>query len=406
LTVCAYAAGMITFGVITGPARRGAVATAIAILDLVGYLIVCVISLTGLGPEPADPVSLVLFGGAVAAFSVMGALLIRRVPTNHVGVLLLATATAEVIGLWLQLYGSLGRSASPPLAGAAIAAALTDVWYIAPFVIALIGVPLLFPDGRLPSRRFRLVVWVTGAGLAATVLAGLMPLIPGVADVDTIVGGLVALSVVSIVFGIGGAGVAIWVRFRRGNPVERQQVKWLLADAGVAVMALPGALVLGSNDSLLALGAWAIGFLAFLALPVAIGIAILRYRLYDIDRIISRTIAYAIVTITLAVVFTGAILVFQAVLAPLEGENTIAVAASTLVVAWLFQPLRRRVQAVADRGFSRVRYDAERTATAFAAQLRGDVDLGSVSADVLQVVARTVAPATLGLWIRPSRISP
>jgi hypothetical protein len=397
---------MTALGVTRRPTRRSVVASAIAVLDITGYLVLGVIGLTAQAPEQADPLSMALFGAAVAAFSLVGALLISRVPANRIGALLLATATAEVIGLCLQLYGSVGRSASPPLPGAAIASALTDVWYIAPFAIALIGVPLLFPDGRLPSRRFRLVVWVTGAGLAATVLAGLAPLIPGLADVDTVVGALVALSVVSLVFGMGGAGVAIWVRFRRGSPVERQQVKWLLADAGVAVIAFPCALVLGSGDSLLALGSWAIGFLAFLALPVAIGIAVLRYHLYDIDRIISRTISYAIVTITLAVVFTGAILVFQALLAPLEGENTIAVAASTLVVAAIFRPLRRRVQAVADRGFNRARYDAELTATAFAAQLRDDVDLGSVNVDVLEVVARTVAPATLGLWIRRSEVEP
>jgi hypothetical protein len=250
------------------------------------------------------------------------------------------------------------------------------------------------------------VVWVTVAGLAATVFAGLAPLIPGLADIDWLVGTLVALSVVSIVFGIGGAAVAIWVRFRRGDPVERQQVKWLLADAGVAVIAFPFALVLGSSDSLLAIGAWLIGFLAFLALPIAIGIAILRYRLYEIDRIISRTIAYVLVTGVLAVVFAAAILLSQTLLAPLEGENTIAVALSTLVVAGLFQPLRRRVQRVVDRRFNRARYDAERAVAALATQLRDEVDLENVSADVLEVVARTVAPATLGLWLQRSGVEP
>jgi hypothetical protein len=145
---------------------------------------------------------------------------------------------------------------------------------------------------------------------------------------------------------------------------------------------------------------------AFLALLIAIGIAITRYHLYDIDRIVSRTIGYAVVTVTLAVIFAGAIVAFEAVLASLTAGSTMAVAASTLLVAALFQPLRRRVQALVDRRFNRARYDAERTVSAFAAQLRDEVDLESLGADVLEVVAQTVAPASVGLWIRPSRVGP
>jgi hypothetical protein len=161
-------------------------------------------------------------------------------------------------------------------------------------------------------------------------------------------------------------------------------------------------MILGSTDSLLDQASWVVGFLAFVGLPIAISIAVLRYRLYDIDRIVSRTIGYVIVTVTLAAVFAGAILAFEAVLTPLTGGNAVSVAASTLVAAALFQPLRRRVQAVLDRRFNRAGYDAERTVEAFAAQLRDEVDLESLSADVMQVVARTVAPATASLWIRRS----
>ena len=384
--------------------RRGTVALAIAILDIVGYAVLSVIGLMSFGPELADPVSASMFCGAVAAFSLMGALLIRRVPANPIGALLLASATAGTIGLGLQLYGVVGGSASPPLPGAAIASALTDLWFTAPFVIALVGVPLLFPDGRLPSPRFRWVVWVTCAGIVSMILAGLASLIPGLTDLGSVVGVLVGFSVGAIVFGVVGAGVAIWVRFRRGDPVQRQQVKWLLADAGVAALFFPLAMVFGQTDSLLVVAFWLIGFLAYLALPIAIGIAVLRYRLYDIDRIISRTIGYLIVTVMLAVVFAGAILTFQAALAPLTGGNSVSVAASTLVAAALFQPLRRRVQTVVDRRFNRTRYDAERTVAAFEAQLRDEVDLESLGADVLRVVAQTVAPTTAGLWIRQSDV--
>jgi hypothetical protein len=382
--------------------KRGTVALALAIFDIAGFAALTAWGLTHFPPDLADPVSGVMFIGAVAAFSSMGALLVRRAPANLIGALLLATATAQVVAAGLQTYGIVGASAVPPWPGAAVAAALTDVWFIAPFVIALIGLPLVFPDGRLPSRRFRPVVWVICGGMVLEAFAGLLPLIPGIADLDAIVGVLKLASLLAVAFGFGGAGVAIWVRFRRGDPVQRQQLKWLLADVGVAAIAFPVAMVFSGSNAWWDVALWLVGFLAFLGLPVAIGIAVLRYRLYEIDRIVSRTIGYLIVTATLAVVFVGGILLFEAVLTPLTGGSTLGVAASTLVAAALFGPLRRRVQAVVDRRFNRSRYDAERAVAAFVTQLRDDVDLESVSADVLGVVNRTVAPATLGLWIRRS----
>ena len=383
--------------------KRGMVALALAIVDIAGYAVLSVIVLLNFGPELADPVSTVMFGAVVAAFSLMGALLIRRVPENRIGALLLATGTAQTASIAVLTYAGLGGSAVPAWPVAAIAATFGDAAYIAPWVIALIGVPLVFPDGRLPSRRFRWVVWVTGAGMVSLLLGAPASMIPGLADLGPVVS---AVALVANVFGLGGAVAAVWVRFRRGDPVQRQQVKWLLAVAGVATIAFPSALAFGSSESFVALAFWLVAFLAYLVLPVAIGIAVLRYRLYEIDRIISRTIGYAVVTVTLAVTFGGAILLFQALLAPLTGGNTLAVAASTLVAAALFQPLRRRVQTVVDRRFNRARYDAERTAAAFAAQLRDEVDLRNLSGDVLQVVAQTVAPATLALWLRRSEVEP
>jgi hypothetical protein len=383
--------------------KRGMVALALAIVDIAGYAVLSVIVLLNFGPELADPVSTVMFGAVVAAFSLMGALLIRRVPENRIGALLLATGTAQTASIAVLTYAGLGGSAVPAWPVAAIAATFGDAAYIAPWVIALIGVPLVFPDGRLPSRRFRWVVWVTGAGMVSLLLGAPASMIPGLADLGPVVS---ALALVANVFGLGGAVAAVWVRFRRGDPVQRQQVKWLLAVAGVATIAFPSALAFGSSESFVALAFWLVAFLAYLALPVAIGIAVLRYRLYEIDRIISRTIGYAVVTVTLAVTFGGAILLFQALLAPLTGGDTLAVAASTLVAAALFQPLRRRVQTVVDRRFNRARYDAERTAAAFAAQLRDEVDLRNLSGDVLQVVAQTVAPATVALWLRRSEVEP
>ncbi len=386
---------------------RGTVALAIAILDIAGCAgLVAWSTLLSGSNMLGDPVSTLIVVAAVALFASIGALLIRRVPANLVGALLLATATAQVVGTGLGMYGTAGTAAVPPWPAAALILALGDVWFIAPFVIALIGIPLVFPDGRLPSRRFRLVVWVTAAGLVLQARGGLPLLAPGLADPDAVVNVLNVVSVLLLVLGFGGGAAAVRVRFRRGDPVQRQQIKWLLAVAGIAAIFFPLAMVFGATDSWLDTAFWLVGLLAYLALPVAIGIAVLRYRLYEIDRLVSRTIGYLVVTATLAVVFVGGILLFEAVLAPVTGGNTLGVAVSTLVAAALFGPLRRWVQRVVDRRFNRSRYDAERAVAAFVAQLRDDVDLESVSADVLGVVDRTVAPATVGLWIRRSGVDP
>jgi len=201
--------------------------------------------------------------------------------------------------------------------------------------------------------------------------------------------------VLALVVAAAGAG-ALVIRFRRSVETEHQQIKWFASAAVVEVAAI-------------FVTTWVVlpppfdGIAAIIVtplIPIAIGIAILRHRLYDIDRIISRTVSYGAVTGILAVVFVGTILVSQTVLSALFNGNSVAVAASTLVVATLFQPLRRRVQGLVDRRFNRSRYDAERTVTAFGARLRDEVDLVNLNAEVRLVVAATVAPTAVGLWIR------
>ena len=175
------------------------------------------------------------------------------------------------------------------------------------------------------------------------------------------------------------------------------------AVAGI-VFGVVGGVTLGSVvPAIAATGLpWVPAIIAFLAVPVAIGIAVLRYRLYEIDRIVSRTISYLIVTAILVAAFAVAILLFQALLAPLTGGNTVAVAASTLIVAALFQPFRRRVQAAVDHLFNRARYDADRTAESFAGRLRDEVDLGAVQADLLTTAVAALHPRSAGIWIRGS----
>jgi hypothetical protein len=194
--------------------------------------------------------------------------------------------------------------------------------------------------------------------------------------------------------------VALATRYRRGDRVERLQIRWLLAAMAITIVGFAGVGIESAirRDDGPNISAF-VAYLGVLLMPIAIGIAVTRYRLYEIDRLISRTIGYALVTGVLVAVFAGAVLGLQTVLEPLTGENTVAVAASTLIVAALFQPLRRRVQRAVDRRFDRARYDGERTVAAFAARLRDQVDLATLEADLDAVVRGTVAPATLRVWI-------
>ncbi len=277
----------------------------------------------------------------------------------------------------------------PPWPGSALARTVGDALFYYPVLIALVGVPLVFPDGRLPSPRFRWVVLLMIVCMIAWIIGAVF-------RTDEL--GPVVL--ISTLVSFGGAATAITLRFRRGNPVQRQQVKWLAAVVLLAAIVFPTGFLLFNDFYDLSVALNVIGVGALFALPVVIGVAILRYRLYDIDRIISRTVSWAVVTGTLAAVFAGAVISLQAALAGFTQGQTLAVAASTLVAFALFQPVRRRVQAAVDRRFNRARYDGERTAAAFADRLRDQVDLPMLAADLDATVRRAIAPATLGLWLR------
>ena len=203
---------------------------------------------------------------------------------------------------------------------------------------------------------------------------------------------------------IAGA-VSLVVRVRRAGGTERQQLRWIAASFAVLMSAVVsglviGTLVPGSGDSGLA---WIPAMVAFPTVPIAIGIAVLRYRLYDIDRIISRTISYGVVSAMLVAVYAGLVLVLQGPLGAITGGDTVAVAASTLAAAALFQPVRRRTQAAVDHRFNRARYDAERTIDALAARLRDEMDLPIVRSAVVDAVALSVEPTAASLWLRPGR---
>ena len=189
---------------------------------------------------------------------------------------------------------------------------------------------------------------------------------------------------------------SIVIRFRHSTGPERQQLRWFTY---AAIPEIAYVIAVGFNTlppAIMLLGALFIVPL----LPIAIGMAVLRYRLYDLDRIVSRTIAYAVVTGALAATFGASILLLQGVLAPFTQGQTIAVAASTLAIAALFQPVMRRVRRAVDRRFDRARYDAERTAAAFAERLRDEVDMTTVTADLVTTTGAALAPASIGIWLR------
>jgi len=273
--------------------------------------------------------------------------------------------------------------------------------------------PLLYPSGHLPSPRWRIVAVV--ALVAITIGAIQTATTPGPLGNFGNVDNPVALPqpFSDIVQALGSASlllappiitlvlVNLVLRFRRSVGVERQQIKWFLAVASVAAIAIVASIVTVTGP--ISDTGWLVGLVAIGCLPLAVGIAILRYRLYEIDRVVSRTISYAVITAVLVVVFGGFNLVLEAALATLTQASTLAVAGSTLIVFALFQPLRRRVQAVVDRRFDRERYEGDRIARAFAERLRDEVDPERLRDEIDRVLAQTMAPAGTAIWLRGER---
>jgi peptidoglycan/LPS O-acetylase OafA/YrhL len=371
------------------PGRRSRLAWALLGLTVVLVAASLVIALTGgetwnqkLATTPV-----------VVAFAAVGALVAARTG-NRLGWLFLSAAAAGAVSLAAEAYAA--RAPADRLPGAAWAGWIFTV------VLGIVAtlfflVPLLFPDGRPPSRRWWPVVWIAIIDALVQMVtvalsdANFSNNFPGLRDPVTVVAPLgtaynqaEAVSLLVLLAGV----ISIIVRFRRSGQEERLQLKWFMYASAVAAVPIVVAAQL-ANDPLLE---WEIVFPLF---PVAVGIAILKYRLYDIDRIISRTLSYAIVTGLLVGLYAGLVLLATQVL---RFHSTVAVAAATLVAAALFAPLRRRVQHLVDRRFNRVRYDADQTVAAFAARLRDAVDLDTVRSDLLTVVSHAVEPAHLSVW--------
>src|SRR5215217_1273486 len=380
-------------------------AWSLAVVSLVLLLTAVTLSYLSRSAAPAsvdgsnwlDYAIMVAFTVMVAAYATVGALVASRRPRNAVGWLLCAVGLATAVERFTERYAPYAQAMD--LAGAK---AVDFLYAINPGILLAIFVPLVFPDGRLPSRRWRPLNWLVVAAVAVYVVdAVLEPGSPdplGVELPSNVYGVLVVLVIASLIVGILGAAASVALRLWRSRGQERQQLKWLVYATSVVVIGAVGAVLLP-----LPLGDvfWLVMLIGFAGMPVAMGVAILRYRLYDIDLVINRTLVYGSLSVLLAATYYGSVAVLQGVFRALTGgQSTLAIVASTLAIAALFVPLRRRIQGFIDRLFYRRRYDAAKTLEAFSAKLRDETDLDALSDDLVGVVRETMQPAHVSLWLR------
>jgi hypothetical protein len=347
----------------------------------------------------------------VLTFSVVGAVVASRHPRNTIGWLFSGTGLMVGLGSITGGYAELWLASNYGAKMLAEASAWFSSWSYIPLVLVPPSLLLLlFPDGRLTSPRWRPVAWCAVLGIVGSI-AG-VALEPGpLEDFPQIVNPYGVDSPVLEVVGIAGAvvvagsmiasAVSLLVRMRRAGDRERQQIKWLAYGGAVMV----GTIFVGGVISI-----WstyvsiAIVAIALLGLPILTGVAIVKHRLYDVDLVINRTLVYGTLTVMLAVVYFGGVATTQAVFRTITGQERLpqlAVVASTLAIAALFDPLRRRVQRFIDRRFYRRKYDARETLEAFSSRLRNETDLDALNADLLELVRETMQPAHVSMWLRP-----
>jgi hypothetical protein len=350
----------------------------------------------------------------VVSFSVVGALIVSHRPGNTIGWVFCAAALCQGLsefGLEYATYALITRPGSLPL-GAEMSWLAEWIW--APGLgLILVFLPLLFPEGHPPSRRWRPVAWLGGLsiGLISVPVSILiwpergMAVLRGGGTEDEGPGWLVALVEAGfplmLLAGLA-AVVSLFVRFHRAKGDERQQIKWFASAAALTFAWIFVFEQLVSAEGGLLEAIAAVSSLVLVpSIPVATGIAILRYRLYDIDRIVNRALVYAALTASLVLVYLGGVITLQYAFRALTGGNSqLAVVASTLAIAALFNPLRRRIQGFIDRRFYRRKYDATKTLEAFGAKLRDETDLDRLGDELVSVVRETMQPAYVSLWLR------
>jgi hypothetical protein len=362
------------------------------------------------------------------AFPIVGALIAFRRPENPIGWICLAIGLLFMLLAITDNYSIYGvaRPGSVPFPVAV--GTIGNQWLWVP-TVGLLGIYLilLFPDGKLPSKRWRPLAWFSGVMIVVLSIAeGLAPgplenqggvlnpfgleALPWLEDVANIVLPLLPICILA-------SAMSMVLRFRRSRGEVRQQIKWFTFVASFAgllyfiAMISQAVVVLGSDDSLAQTPLWfelifSLAGVGFAGVPVAIGFAVLKYRLYDIDVVINLALVYGSLTAMLALVYFGGVTATQTIYRALTGQeqqHQLAIVISTLVIAALFNPLRRRIQSFIDRRFYRKKYDARKTLEAFSARLRDETDLETLNNDLAGVIRETMQPAHVSLWLRPDR---
>jgi uncharacterized membrane protein YhdT len=351
------------------------------------------------------------------SYAPVGALIASRHPENPVGWLLCLYGFVISLSYFSAEYAIYALLAQPDSLPAGEAMAWVFSWML-PLVIGFSTLSyLLFPTGRLPSRRWRWAVWLTVAFIVVGVLLGAFSSGP-LSDLGPIQNPLGIVSLADIysailytTFSVLLVAVisSVFVRLRRAGGVEHQQIKWFAYAVAANAIAVVVAYVI---PGLIETPLWfeRVGFalnnIVIPAIPIAIGIAILRYRLYDIDIIINRTLVYGTLTVLLAGLYEGSIVLLQEAFRTLTGQQSgLAIVGSTLLIAALFTPFRRRIQRFIDRRFYRMKYDARKTLEDFSVKLRDETDLEALNDDLVGVVRETMQPAHVSLWLRTDTAS-
>ncbi len=366
----------------------------------------------------------VAFTVVISTFPLVGLLILRLQPRNTIGWLLMGVGFVSGLSGLADNYAHYGLLVNPgSLPRPDVVAALNEGSWAPPIGLMGTFLILLYPNGHLPSPRWRPVAWVCAVTIVTVTLA--IDFFPGHVEdspVPNLVNplgwqaGQLILTVLLAIFlplvplCILACAVALVRRFRRSHGIERLQLKWLATAATVvatlyllimvSVLLTTTGFISGRALVLVSV-LQQVAILSFVLLPIAIGIAILRHGLYQIDVVINRALVYGSLTVALAVVYLGSVLLLQLALSPVTQQSDLAVAGSTLAVAALFHPARTSIQATVDRRFYRARYDAIRTVDAFATRLRHELDLDAVGADLRTAVHETVQPAHVSLWLRP-----
>ena len=394
--------------------RRSAARLAWSIWGLVAILaalslLLLVLSAGDVDQGEGDWFFLVVFVTEALVFGAMGALIASRRPDNAIGWLFCGVAVSWALVGFTAGHADYAVEAEPgALPGGAVSAWVADWIGLPGLALAGFYLPLLFPDGRLPSRRWRPLAWLGAAVVACSLVA--IALTPGPISGYPSVTNPVGLpwgggvlervddqtSVLSVPLFLA-AVAALVLRLRRSAGVERQQLKLFAFAAALIPIGFVASFATEGAVSDVFFG---VGLVALAGLPIAAGIAILRHGLYDIDLVINRALVYGSLTAILAGAYIGLVLLLGLALGPLTSQSDQAIALSTLVVAALFQPVRRRVQALVDRRFYRHKYDAARTLERFGARLRSETDLDALRSALTGVVRETMQPAHVSLWLR------